>query len=196
MAVPLPDGVSAIAGTPRFIDAGFTMRGHGGDALRVDRAGSRWAFEMTLPKMSPDQADAVIAVLLRAKSEGLEMEVPLLGRKQGIPGAPVVDGAGQTGTTIALRGLNPGYACKTGYWLTLVDADGQKYLHKCVIGAVADVAGDLSIQIEPPIWGVFADGDEVLLAKPVVQGSYESDLTYGMEPGELVDGLTFQIEEG
>ena len=196
MAVPLPDGVSAIDGTPQFIDAGFVLRGHGGDALRVDRPGSHWAFEMTLPMMSPAQADLVIAALLRARSEGLEMEIPLLGRKQGVPGTPVVDGAGQTGTTLLLRGLNPGYACKTGYWLTLTDAGGQKYLHKCVEGGEADGAGDLSILIEPPLWGVFADGASAELARPVVQGFVTEDFSYSLKPGDLVDGLAFRIEEG
>src|SRR3546814_1909417 len=60
-----------------------------------------------------------IARLLKAKREGLRIPYPLIDVPQGAPGSPVVDGADQSGTTINLRGLTPGYAAKEGYWLSI-----------------------------------------------------------------------------
>src|SRR3546814_10400759 len=72
---------------------------------------------ISFPPMLPSVSRIFIARLLKAKREGLRIPYPLIDVPQGAPGSPVVDGADQSGTTINLRGLTPGYAAKEGYWL-------------------------------------------------------------------------------
>jgi hypothetical protein len=80
--------------------------------------------------MVPAVARVFISRLLEAKRVGrLLINFPLLGERQGSPGSPVVDGAGQAGATLKLRGLNPGYTIKEGYWLSIIDTNDQHYLH-------------------------------------------------------------------
>lgn len=164
---PAPNGVSAT-----LIDFGITMRpALGGAVQRVSRAGSRFRVDLSFPPMVGDDARKFIARLLKAKREGeIRVEFPLLDVAQGLAGSPVVDGAGQLGTSLTLRGLTPFYAFKEGFWLSIVDAAGQPYLHNVQSPAVADGSGVVTVTIEPPLRAAFADGATVLIERPVVQG--------------------------
>lgn len=166
---PAPNGVN-----PTLVDFGFLQRPvSGAKVQRVDRPGNRYAVEVSYPPMKADVARKFVARLQRAVREGLRIEYPLLGVSQGSPGAPVVDGADPTGTTLPVRGLTPHYAVKEGYWLNVTDADGTRYLHSVQTPAIADASGLLSIDIEPAIRTPLADGSEVELAKPTIEGTVE-----------------------
>lgn len=171
--ITLPDSPAPNGLGYALLDYGSIQRGAA--SLRVDRAGSRYRLEISFPPMVPDTSRKFLARLQRAKREGIEIELPLLGVSQGIPGAPVLDGAGQAGTAIALRGLTPGYVVKEGFWLTISEADGTAYLHSVAETAVADASGEAAVQIEPPLRAPFADGDAVELARPFVQGFVDGD---------------------
>lgn len=188
---PAPNGVS-----PRLIDYGLTLRSPtGGSALRVDRPGSRFAAEVSYPPMAAKTARVFVSRLLAAKSEGLRIEFPLIGEDQGIPGSPVVDGAGQAGKTLAVRGLTPYYAAKEGFWLSIEDADGQHYLHNCRATVVADASGDAELGIEPALRVPFADGAAIHLAKPMIEGLVDGDSWGWQIPVERLIALQVTIEE-
>lgn len=188
---PAPNGVRA-----RLMSFAIRLRpATGGAAQLIDRPGGRFVLDVSMPAMKPDTAAAFTAALLKATREGLEMDVPLLGRSQGVTGNPVVNGAGQTGTTINLRGLLAGYAAKPGYWLTLVDAGGDKYLHQIAAGGNASAAGTITLGIEPPLRAAFPDGATVLLARPKVQGFLTEEAAWMLQLGDVIDGISFTLEE-
>lgn len=188
---PAPNGV-----TTALLDYGGVLRpALGGAALRLDRAGSRFRAEVSYPPMKAATARVFVSRLLDAKSEGLRIEFPLLGINQGIPGAPVVDGAGQSGKTLAVRGLTAGYAFKEGYWLSIEDAAGQHYLHNCRSNAVADGSGDAEISITPALRVPFADGDSIHLAKPMIEGLVDGEEWSWQIPVERLIALVVPIEE-
>lgn len=191
-ALPAPNGVNAF-----LIDFGLTLRpATGGAVQRVGRAGSRFRVELTFPPMRGSDAKLFISRLIRAKREGgLRVDFPLLDVPQGSPGAPVVNGAGQSGTSLALRGLTPGYVFQEGYWLSLIDASGQPYLHNVTTGGTANGSGLVTLSVEPPLRYPFADGATALVAQPVVEGFID-----GNEWGWSIDvarlyGLSVTIEE-
>lgn len=189
-ASPAPRDVS-----PRLLSFDLTLRPATGAAVTlIARPGSRFAADFAFPPMMPDAARVFVARLLKAKSEGLRMPFPLLGVSQGIPGTPVVDGAGQAGTSLAVRGLNPGYVAKEGWWLSIEDADGQHYLHVVTAPATADGTGDATLSIHPPLRSPFADGDTVHLAKPMIEGLVTSDVQWPLPVNRRVE-LSFTIEE-
>jgi hypothetical protein len=158
----------------RPVDNGFNQRGAGGPAQRVDRLGSHWAMEVTFPPMEAHKAGSLYADLTWSLSEGARLEVPLLGVNQGPSGSPVVDGAGQSGTTLNIRGLTPGYAAKKGFWLHIEDSDGNRCLHQVKTGGRADASGDLAVVIWPALRLPFDDGDTVNLSNPTIEGAVES----------------------
>jgi hypothetical protein len=188
---PAPNGV-----VPRLIDYGFTMRSPtGGSSLRLDRAGSRFAVEVSYPPMKADKARVFVSRLLEAKSQGLRIEFPLLGVSQGNPGTPVVDGAGQAGKTLSVRGLTPGYVVKEGYWLSIVDADGQHYLHNATAVVTADAGGLASLSITPALRVPFADGAVIHLAKPMIEGLVDGNEWSWQLPVNRLIALAVTIEE-
>lgn len=166
----------------------------GAPVQTIFRPGSRFILEVSFPVMTADAARSFTSRLLRARRAGLQIPVPLLGVSQGAPGTPVVDGANPSGTTLPLRGMNPGYVFREGYWLTLVDAAGGYYLHSVCGEFTVDGFGKATLSIETPIRAALADGATVLVSTPQVQG-FVADISWGMRIGNLIDGVGFTLEE-
>jgi hypothetical protein len=161
---------------PRFVDAGFSLDGAvGGSSVRVDRLGSRFAAEISFPLMEKEEADVFVSRLIRAKQQGLRLPWPLLGRSQGSPGLPLVDGAGQQGEAIDLKGLTNGYVFREGYWISIENADGRHYLHN--VAAPLRVTGTTAtVPIAPALRFPFADGASVHIAKPMIEGALQGEV--------------------
>lgn len=189
-SLPAPNGCS-----PRVISFDLHARPSTGAAVQtIFRPGSRWALDFTYPPMKADVARTFTSRLVRAQRAGLRMKVPLLGVSQGSPGAPVVDGANPSGTALPVRGCTPGYVFDEGFWLTLIDAAGDYFLHQVVGSVVVDGLGKATVSIETPIRAPMADGATVLVAEPMVQGFIE-EVSWGMRLGNMVDGIGFTLEE-
>ena len=188
---PAPNGMSA-----SLVDFGLTLGGAlGGADQRIDRAGSRYKVELTFPPMHADQARVFVSRLQRAKSEGLRVPFPLLDIEQGSPGSPVVDGGGQAGTLLAVRGVRANYRWREGYWLSIEATDGQHYLHNVAANGVADGNGGGTIAIWPPLREAFPDGATVHLAKPMLEGLPEGDETSWQVPKNKLIALSVPIRE-
>lgn len=189
---PKPSGVEAT-----LLDYGFIQRpASGGSALRVDRPGSRYQVTVAYPPMQADVARKFVARLQRARREGLRIEYPLLGLSQGVPGVPVVDGAGQSGTTLDLHGLNPGYQVRQGFWLNVTDADGARYLHNVSDDAIVGSDGRVTVEIEPAIRAPLTDGAAVELRRPTVEGMLVESLSWSLSVDRLIRlGGSIVIEE-
>lgn len=175
-----------------LLDFGFAQRGAA--TVRVDRPGSRWRIAFTFPLMTIDASRALNSRLKRAKRQTLQINIPML-IDQGIPGSPVVDGAGQSGTTLAVRGFEPSYYAKEDFWLTIVEADGTAYLHSMAETVTADGSGDAVLEIEPPLRAPFADGDIVHFGKPFMQGFIDGDTYTRIVPGNKLVTLGVMVEE-
>lgn len=186
-----PNGVE-----PSLIDYGGILRSAAGAASqRLDRKGSRFALRITYPPMCCEDAKVMVSRLLRAKREGLRVPFPLLGCSQGSPGAPVVNGAGQAGTTLNVRGLTPSYMAREGYWLSIVDANGRHYLHNIHTPVTADATGNATLQITPALRVPFADGAVIHLAKPMVEGFVDGDSWGWQVPVDKLIAVQFTMEE-
>lgn len=194
MPVELPSTPAPNSANPTLLDYGGIMRpGSGAAAQRVDRAGSRFRIEVGFPPMPAATGKVFLARLIRAKREGIKIAYPLLGVSQGSPGSPVVNGAGQSGTTLNVRGLSGGYAVQEGYWLSISNGT-RSYLHVVTAAATAS-GGTMSISIAPALRFPFADGAAVNLTSPVIDGfvvgeewSWAMDINHHL-------GLSVAIEE-
>ena len=190
-ADPAPNGVS-----PSLLDYGMVLKpSTGAAASRLDRKGSRFRLDVSFPPMKADAARVFISRLLRAKSEGLRIPFPLLDVPQGSPGSPVVDGAGQTGKSLDVRGLTPGYAVKEGFWLSIEDASGQHYLHNVAAAVRAASDGTATLTITPELRTPFADGATINLAVPMVEGFVDGNAWQWAVPVEKLIALSFPLEE-
>lgn len=189
-ASPAPNSVNAT-----LIDYGGIMRsGSGAAAQRVDRAGSRFRIEVGFPPIPADEGRVFLARLIQAKRDGIRLAYPLLGVSQGVPGNPVVNGAGQSGTTLNVRGCTVGHKVQEGYWLSISNGT-RSYLHLVTSTAMADAAGQMALSIAPALRFPFADGASINLISPIIDGfvvgedwSWELNLNHHL-------GLSVTIEE-
>ncbi|MEM6907172.1 MAG: hypothetical protein AAF494_00715 [Pseudomonadota bacterium] len=178
------------------MDYGFTLEGAlGGASVRIDRPGSRFMASVSYPLMQPEVARVFVARLIRAKSEGLRIPYPLLRLSQNGSGAPVVDGADQSGSTINLRGFNPGFQFREGGWLSIEDASGQHYLHNVAALTTAASDGRMALPIAPMLRAPFADGASVHVAKPMIEGVIEGESADWTLRVDHLTQLSFTIKE-
>lgn len=198
-STPAPNGVN-----PTLISNDIIQRPSSGAALSVvGRPGSRYRVEVSWPPMKPDVARVFVARFLRAKRQGLRIDYPLLGVDQGFPGnTAVVDqkiarvnGSGQSGTSLALHAMVPGYQFREGYWFTMIDPDARRYLHCCLSDATVNGSGQATLQIEPALRAPFPDGSDVLISTPTIEGIIPEDVSWALSVDRLVRGGGIVIEE-
>lgn len=169
--IEFPDDIGPQSFAMRLLDFGGIMRPPlGGSVTRVNRLGNRFAADVSLPPLELDRGRVFVSRLIRAKREGLRMEIPLTLGEQGVPGVgATVDGTVTGGTSLPVKGVNAGWVAREGYWLSVVKS-GQHYVHNICAQAIADGSGDVTLTIEPELRVSLADGDVVNLAKPMIEG--------------------------
>lgn len=192
----LPPSVVPNFATPALVDRGATLRG--ASALRVNRLGSHYRIALTLPPLDDDAgARIVVSRLIRAKREGLRVPYPLLSVDQSACGsAVVVDGAGQVGGVLRVRGLPAGVAVREGFWLSVQSSAGQHYLHNHGGDVVADASGRAGLLVgDTMLRRSFADGAKVHLVTPMIEGLIDgSEQSWNLSVDHNT-AIEFTIEE-
>jgi len=170
-ASPAPQTV-----TPGVVDYGNTLTPFtGGAEQRINRPGNRWRVNVTMPPMDTyDDGRIFVARLVRARQEGLRMKFPLNGVQVGDPGSPQVDGAGQSGRILNLRGMADGFSAREGFFFS-IETDGTHYLYQVDDGFTFDASGNGSIIINPMLRVPPNDGDVCHFVQPMIEGLVEGN---------------------
>lgn len=195
--IELPTWAVPNGASPFLIDfGGLLTPGLGGEVQRIDRMGNRTGITVSYPPvLGKDRGRILVSRLIRAKTEGVRIEYPLLDFAPGQPGAVVVDGAGQTGRTLTVRGATPNYAFKEGQPFSVENAAGRHYLHFLDEQVFADATGDAELSISPMLREEFADGDTCHFAKPMIEGFIEGEEWRWRMSIERHIGVDFEIRE-
>ncbi|MGW8189528.1 hypothetical protein [Sphingomonas hankookensis] len=191
-----PDHIAPNGATPALVDRGGVLRG--ASALRVNRLGSHYRIAMTLPPLDAAAGAAVVVSrLIRAKREGLRVPYPLLDVDQSACGvAVVVDGAGQVGGVLRVRGLPAGVTVREGYWLSIESSGGQHFLHNHGGDVIADGSGRAGLLVgDTMLRRSFADGARVHLVKPMIEGLIDGSEQAWSLSVDRNAGIEFTIEE-
>lgn len=193
--IELPEWAVPNGATPALIDFGGVLRpSTGGGLLRVDRQGARYKAGLTFPPFDdPAHGRIIVSRLIRAKRMGLRVEFPLLS-PQPCEDA-VVDGVGQAGTSLKIRGLFPGRVVREGFWLNAVRGDGQHFLHNVAGEVLADTAGKATLPLSEMLRWPFADGDKVKLVRPMIEGIVDGDEQAWAISVERFVSIEFTVEE-
>lgn len=84
-----------------------------------------------------------------------------------VPGPVQIDGAGQTGTVVNLKGFPAAtLVFEAGDWLSWPDADSRPQLHQVTAPVTSDGAGLAAVPIAPPIRHSGADSAAVEITAP------------------------------
>jgi len=194
--IDLPDYPSPNGATPRVLDfGGFLEPASGAQVQRINRMGSRYAVAFTMPPLSNQKHGRIwVNRLVRGQQEGARIEYPLLDFYPGTPGNFVVDGAGQAGKSLHIRGGTPHYAFYEGQPFSL-EIDGQHYLDFIAAGTIADASGDATITLTQMLRAEPADGDPLHISKPMIEGFIMGDqLSWSISVERLI-GISFEIHE-
>lgn len=182
--------------TPRPVRYGATLEAIlGGPSVDLHRLGDRWAIDVITARMAAEPyGRRWVAALMRSIGADVCMHWPQPGFDVGAPGAFRVDGGGQQGSSLVLRGGTPAYAAREGQFFNLIRG-GRRYLKMVTHQVIADASGRMTVQFWPMLRVVAEDGDEIDFATPQIEGKLS-----GQEAGWTLqrirtDGLKFTIEE-
>lgn len=202
MAIDLPCLPRATQYEPFDVVIGTVHRSpFGGGAVPIDRTGQRFGMKVTVPVLDADCASTLLAMLSRGRKTPVRLKLaPGLVSNADAErpyGSVVVDGAGQLGTALDLKGLTPQVVLRDGQWANLM-ISGQAYLYQVAADATAGEDGKVEASLWPPIRRAAADEDGVEFADPVIEGYavIESRGAAGrIGDHAVVRGIGFTIEE-
>lgn len=195
MPVRLPSSPPPASAKVRLVSSMNELRpAFGGPVQRMARMGSRFAVDYVLPPMEYEQAMLWIGLLASAEVDTVIMPFPQGRYDTGSPGSPTVDGAGQAGTSLNVRGLTPGTAIGLGQAFTVISG-GARYNYIVVEAAEADGDGKATLRFSPMLRYPPSNNDQVLLAEPEIEGfAFSGGLEWSIDTACHV-GLEFTVEE-
>jgi hypothetical protein len=159
--------------------------------------GEWWLCDLDLPPMTRAQAAAWVGMFMGLNyREGTFLLVQEPSRPLGIAtGAPVVNGAGQTGKTLLTRGWT---ASKTGIlkaadYFSLGTA-GSTSLHQVVRDADSDGSGHATLEIWPRIRSAPADGAVLTVINPQGRWRLKDPFTHTIDLA-MIFGVSVSLIE-
>ncbi|MBA4092392.1 MAG: hypothetical protein C0494_17620 [Sphingobium sp.] len=192
----LPATPGEVRAVPSVMDFGGVLQPDSGAAsLRMNRAGNRYAVMFELPPLkNKDEGRIWVNRLVRGQQEGARMRYPLLDFNPGTPGAFVVNGGGQAGKLLAIKGGTPGYQFKEGQPFNLL-IGGAYYLDFIGADVTADGSGNATITLSQMMRAQPANNDALLITQPVVEGWVVGEqLSWELALNRTV-GIPFEIHE-
>lgn len=193
MTILLPSRPGPQRMTPRLISGRSDSRpAFGSGVQRVSRMGSRYAIEFVMPPMT--WADAADWSDIDVEAGTVAMIIPQPGVYVGAPGVSLVDASGQTGSTLAIKGLTPYHVLRKNQWLSLITG-GQRFCYRVKTETVADATGDAAVPLQTLLRYPHLNNDVVEIAEPRIEGfcTVAPD-AWAMGPDGLVQP-SFTIEE-
>lgn len=197
MSVMLPSSPAPVAAEPAYLDWGGTLRPiFGGAVQKLNRLGDRFALDVAMPPLRTEaQGREWVADLILGQRQGAMIEWPQPDLVIGAPGTPVVDGSGQAGSFLNLRGFAAGYGVRKGQFFSIVHG-GRRYLHMATAAAVADGSGVIApLPIAPMLRMQPSDGAVCEFALPMIEGWLEGDSRSWTLDVARFTGLSFRISE-
>ncbi|MGQ2989523.1 MAG: hypothetical protein ACT7A5_32115 [Ferrovibrionaceae bacterium] len=180
------------------VAAGGVLRpAWGGPIQPMGRTGDRWAVTVTTPTMDASACGGDLETdIRRGRLTPVVMKVIEADDTPTYGATVQVNGAGQAGTTIGLKGLEPGVLIRKNKKLNLVIA-GQHYLYEVTAPVTVPVGGLVALPIWPMIRRSPANNAAVILKDPVIEGFTEMISAPRLRQfGERVlTGFAFRLEE-
>ncbi len=175
MSIELPQPRLPQTATPRFLDYGGMLSPPGGGVVQPLTRPGRFALPITYPRLRPEPDGRILmSAIRRAKLEGALFPFP----EPGIPatnyGTPEVNGAGQTGMTLQLKGLTAGITILNGKFFSIIFG-GRRYVHHGTADMLVTAAGTVALPIFPMLRISPNDGATCEFAKPYIEGSIDGN---------------------
>ena len=156
-----------------------------GTAEEQDMGGRWWEYDITVAPSKGQSARALGALFARIVDEGRFLFVDPSACTVGNLGTPVVNGANQTGKTLAVSGLAAGAPLiRAGAFLSL-GIEGDTRFHEIVADVTPDGSGNATIQIRPALRMSPANGAAVEINAPKVLLRPVRDIPESVAAGDI-----------
>lgn len=193
-SITLPSSPGAASAMMRFVSHNNVLRPvFGGEEQVIQRMGSKWAIDVQMPPMVYDTARVWIARLTSGQAQTVLVPVPQPDMVIGNPGAPVVDGGGQGGTFLNLKGFAPGYQVREGQFFSVVSGE-DRCLYQAVEARAADAEGKMRLQFNPMLRRWPVNNAVVEMAQPLIEGFVQTAQQWSIDTARHV-GLEFSVVE-
>lgn len=158
------------------------------------RPGTRWAWDFEYPPMTYEQSLAFDDLL--TEDETVIVDILQPGLVIGTPGSgATVNGAGQSGRTLNIKGVAPGYVLRKGQWISVLSG-GQWYAYKTSAAATADGAGNCAVPLRTLIRTPLANNAVVEIAAPKAEGWVTlAEDAHEIDAVDRLVWLSFTLEE-
>nr|WP_047166907.1 hypothetical protein [Sphingomonas sp. Y57] len=195
MAILIPAYPGPASAVPGYLDWGGVISSPlGGVDQKLNRLGDRFTIDVTMNTMpTAEDATAWVAALIQAQKDGGIFPWPQAISVNG-SGDAVIDGPGQAGTTLKLRGLSSGRTFLRGQFISVVHG-GRRYLHIIAAAGVANGSGKVSLLVEPMLRVAYSDGAVVEIDEPKIEGFLEGNRRDWTIDVAMNIGLQFRITE-
>lgn len=193
MAVELPE-VDIVEFTPRLISTRSENNPELGTSdQRFPRMGSRYALDVKLQPLSYEAAQEFAD--LDDETGEVAYPIPQIGFDTGAPGSAItVDGSGQSGSVLSLKGLTPQYLFRKNQWISVVTG-GRRYCYRVRTATVASAGGTAALPLRTMLRKPHINGDAVEVARPLMEGYVTiPDDAWRMD-GDLHVHLSFSLKE-
>jgi hypothetical protein len=165
----------------------------------IEYPGEWWEMQCALPTMPRAQAEAWISFLLslRGRSGTFLMGDRTAAAPRGIAtGTPVVDGAGQTGKILNVKGWTPSQVgiLKAGDYFQ-VGVGAAARLYKNLTDVNSDGAGKTALDVFPQVRDLPADLTAITTANPVGQFRLKANQREWDVDTALLYGIAFSAQE-
>lgn len=167
----------------------------GGADLQIPRMGDRFVVDVSTSQLRQDlESRHLIALLMEATTADARIELRMPNRPKPIGSGIVVDGAGQTGSTLNVRGLFRQTEIVHGRFFSVVHG-GVHFVYMTRGRVVADANGKAAVPVWPMLRFITVDGEDALFDQPMIEGQLVGfDKGAGFERNRTKP-LAFSIQE-
>ena len=171
MSFLLPQPRLPQTATPRYLDFGGVLTPPGGGIAQMLVRPGHFALVVNYPRLKPEPDGRILMSAIRqAKLEGALFPVPEPGLPVIAYGTPQVNGNGQTGMSLEIKGATAGITILNGKWLSIIFA-GRRYLHHATADTLVGGDGTCLLPIFPMLRISPNDSATIELATPYIEGT-------------------------
>lgn len=187
--------------TPRFISAEPTIvsssidqrSATGSNRQKGMRKGSHYAYEFALEPM--DHAEALLWLDLRNEADTVVLSIPQTGLEIGTPGTTLVNGSGQAGANLSIKGFTPGYVVRKGQAFNHLGSDGVRRIYVAASAVTASEAGTATVPLETMLNWPPGNNDVVSFSDVRMEGFASVERGSFLQDGNGWHHIRFTVEE-
>lgn len=189
--LPTPRFVSA---EPSIVSSSIDQRSAtGSNRQKGMRKGSHYSYEFVLEPM--DHTEALTWLDLRNEADTVVMEIPQMGFEIGTPGTTLVNGSGQAGASLAIKGFTPGYVVRKGQAFSHTGSDGVIRLYIAASAVTANGSGLATVPLETMLNWPPVNNDVVSFSDVKIEGFAAVEKGSFLQDGNGWHTVRFTIEE-